>query len=204
MRTINSLLRKNKRELDRSLNQLKPLQKKSESLIKKAVKAGDYKSARIYAKELIGIKNQYNKLYTSRTRIESINMTLNEQWQMNKLTQSIASSTVIMKDVNALVRVGAISQSMQELSKELTKAGIINEMMDDMVDLEIDDELEEESAEQVNQIISELTEDKLNKINTQPILEFSQEVQEQEEESVEEEDQQALDEMRQRLKALQE
>lgn len=202
MRTINSLLRKNKRELDRSLNQLKPLQKKSESLVKKSVKSGDYKSARIYAKELIGIKNQYNKLYTSRTRIESINMSLNEQWQMNKLTQSIASSTVIMKDVNALVKIGAISQTMQELSKELTKAGIINEMMDDMVDLEIDDELEEESAEEVNNIIKELTEDKLNKIDTQPVLELPQQEEVVEEE--EEEDQQALDEMRLRLKALQE
>ena len=34
MRKINQLLRKNKRELDRSMNQLVPLRKKTESLIK--------------------------------------------------------------------------------------------------------------------------------------------------------------------------
>lgn len=202
MRSINSLLRKNKRELDRSLNQLKLLQHKSESLIRKSVKSGDLKSAKIYAKELIGIKNQYNKLYTSKTRLESINMSLNEQYQLKNLTNSISSSTSIMKDVNSLIHIGAISQNMQELSKELTKAGIINEMMDDMVDFEMDDELEEESAEEVNNIIKELTEGKLNKIESSANSELIQTEAEVEEE--EEEDQQILDEMRQRLKALQE
>jgi charged multivesicular body protein 3 len=203
MRKINSLLRKNKRELDRSLSNLKPLQKKTELLIAKAAKAGDYKTARIYAKELIQINNQYNKLYTSRTRIESINMSINEQWQMNKLTQSIASSTSVMKDVNALNRIGVISGTMQELSKELTKAGIINEMMDDMVDLEMDDEIEQESAEEVNKIISTITENKLNKIDQQPVSQIP-EIPQPQEPIHDEEDVQALDEMRDRLKALQE
>lgn len=66
MRKINQLLRKNKRELDRSMNQLVPLRKKTESLIKKSAKDKDYKSAKLYARELININKQYNKLYTSK------------------------------------------------------------------------------------------------------------------------------------------
>ena len=96
---------------------------------------------------------------------------------------------------------------MQELSKELMKAGIINEMMDDMVDLdEIDEELEEESQEEVNKIIANLTEDKFSKIeNEVPSNEFNEQVIEPPAEVVEEdeEDELALDEMRERLKALQ-
>lgn len=207
MRKINQLLRKNKRELDRSMNQLVPLRKKTESLIKKSAKDKDYKSAKLYARELININKQYNKLYTSKTRIESITMSINEQYSMNKLTQSIHSSTSIMKDVNLLIHIGAVLHTMQELSKELIKAGIINEMMDDMVDLdEMDEELEEESQEEVNKIIADLTEDKFSKIENEiPSNEFNEQVIEPPAEVAEEdeEDELALDEMRERLKALQ-
>lgn len=201
MRNINSLLRKNKRELERSLNQLQPLKKKTEGLIRKSAKAGDYKSAKIYAREMININNQYKKLHVSKTRLESITMSVNEQWQMRKLTQSMQASTSVMKDVNSLIHLGAITGTMQELSKELMKAGIINEMMDDMVDLDMDEELEDESQEEVNKIIQNLTEDKFSKIEADvPTVEMPHE----EEPAMEEEDEGLLDEMQQRLKALQE
>ncbi|CAD1809187.1 Snf7 family protein [Candida parapsilosis] len=208
MRKINQLLRKNKRELDRSINQLQPLKKKTEGLIRKSAKEKDYKTARLYAKELININRQYNKLYTSRTRVESITMSINEQYSMNKLTKSIHSSTSIMKDVNSLIHIGAVSQTMQELSKELTKAGIINEMMDDMVDLdyEEDEELESESQEEVNKIIASLTEEKTSKVSEVPTTQFEAPQIEEEAsvaEAEDEEDAIAIDEIKQRLKALQ-
>ncbi|CUM68227.1 uncharacterized protein PRCAT00005948001 [Priceomyces carsonii] len=208
MRKINLLLRKNKRELDRSMNQLVPLKKKTETLIKKAVKQKDMKSAKIYAKELVHINRQYNKLYTSRTRIDSINMSVNEQWQMNKLTNSLQSLTAVMKDVNQLVHLGAITGTMQELSKELMKAGVINEMMDDMVDLEFeDDELEGESNEEIDKIIENLTKDQLSKVGSEvPSTQIEETPEKQEIEAPQgmDEDTEALDEMRERLKALQE
>lgn len=200
MRKINSLLRKNKRELERLMNQLQPLKKKTEGLVRKSAKDGDYKLAKIYARELIHIGNQYKKLHLLKTRLESVTMSINEQWQMRKMTQSIRDLTGIMKDVNALTNVSVISGTMQELSKELMKAGIINEMMDDMVDLDMDEELEDESQEEVNKIIESLTENKFSKIESEvPTTGMpEQEVEE------EEEDTQALDEMRQRLRELQE
>ncbi|KAK6454746.1 Snf7-domain-containing protein [Scheffersomyces xylosifermentans] len=206
MRSINQLLRKNKRELDKSMNQLQPLKKKTEGLIRKAAKEKDYKTAKLYAKELINVNRQYNKLYTSKTRIDSISMSINEQWQMNKLTQSLHSSTAVMRDVNQLVRIGVVSGTMQELSKELMKAGVINEMMDDMVDLDFeeDEELESESQDEVNKIIASLTEDKFSKINNE-VPSNSIDVEEEPQiEQPEEEDVEALDEMRDRLRALQE
>lgn len=208
MRKINQLLRKNKRELDRSINQLQPLKKKTEGLIRKSAKEKDYKTAKLYAKELININRQYNKLYTSRTRVESITMSINEQYLMNKLTKSIHSSTSIMRDVNLLIHIGAVSQTMQELSKELTKAGIINEMMDDMVDLdyEEDEELESESQEEVNKIIATLTEEKTSKVSEVPTTQLEAPHIEEEVPVTEEEDEEdtiAIDEIKQRLRALQ-
>lgn len=201
MQKVNQLLRKNKRELNKSLNQTLPLQKKTEGLIKKAAKSGDYKTAKIYARELIHINNQYKKLHISKTRLESITMAINEQWQMRKLTQSLQVSTGVMKDVNLLINLGVLSGTMQELSKELMKAGIINEMMDDMVDLDFEDEMEDESQEEVNKIIQSLTEDKFSKIeNEVPTASMPEEI----EAPMVDEDHEMLDEMRQRLKELQE
>lgn len=208
MRKINQLLRKNKRELDRSMNQLQPLKKKTESLIKKSAKEKDIKLAKIYARELQNINKQYNKLHLSQARIDSITMSINEQWSMNKLTQSMQALTVVMKDVNQLVNLGVVLGSMQDLQKELMKSGIINEMMDDMVDMDMeDDELEDESQDQINKIIEDLTQDKFSKIdNTVPSDKLEVEEQQPNEIQMEdnEEDHEALDEMRERLKALQE
>lgn len=203
MRKINLLLRKNKRELERLMNQLQPLKKKTEGLIKKAAKAGDYKTAKIYAHELIHINNQYKKLHLLKTRVESINMAVNEQWQMRKMTQSLHVSTGIMRDVNQLTNIGVMTGTFQELSKELMKAGVMEEMMDDMVDLDFEDELEDESQEEVDKIIQNLTEDKFSKIDTDVPQENVAEEQPQHEDE-EEEDIQLLDQMRERLKALQE
>lgn len=205
MRKINLLLRKNKRELERSLNQLQPLKRKTEGLVKKAAKSGDLKSAKLYARELINITRQHQKLHMSKTRLESITMAINEQWQMKKLTNSLQTSTAIMKEVNLVIQLGMITGTMQELSKELMKAGIINEMMDDMVDLDIDDELEEESQEEVNKIIQSLTEDKFAKIDNEvPHTEMPVHEPEQPEAAFEDEDEHLLQEMQQRLNALQE
>lgn len=204
MRKINQLLRKNKRELDRSLNQLQPLKKKTELLIKKSAKEKDYKSAKIYARELININKQHNKLYTLKTRIDSITMAINEQWSMNKLTESLQALTGIMRDVNSLVNLGVVLGTMQELLKELMKAGVINEMMDDMVDLDMeDDELESESQDEVNKIIQSLTEAKFSKIETEVPTAGIENPVELEPEAEEEEDYEALNQMRERLKALQ-
>lgn len=183
------------------MNQLKPLEKKTETLIKKLAKAGDVKLARLYARELLNIRRQYTKLHTLKARLELVTMAVNEQFQMVKLTQLMGLLTMIMKDVNQLIHVGAISQTMQELSKELCKAGIINEMMDDMVDLETeDDELEGESNDEVNKIIAALTEDKLNLIDTE-VPQFAAE-EPVVDDVIAEDDHHELDEMRDRLKAL--
>lgn len=212
MRKINQLLRKNKRELERSLNQLQPLKKKTEGLVKKSAKAGDAKNAKLYARELININNQYKRLHISKTRLESITMSINEQWQMRKMTQSIQASTGIMKDVNSVINLGVITGTMQELLKELMKAGIINEMMDDAVDLDVDEELEDESQEEVNKIISSLTEDKFSKIDSEVPQENLAEPEQPEPEQElrspvavnDDDDYLAIEEMRQRLKELQE
>ena len=89
-----------------------------------------------------------------------------------------------------------------ELSKEMMKAGIIEEMLDDTMETFTEEEsLEEAAQEEIDKIILELTTGKLTDApaavkDTLPVQESREEEEEVEEESEE------LEEMQSRLEAL--
>lgn len=132
-------------------------------------------------------------------------MQIDESFGMLKLQENMKLSSGIMKEVNSLVKLPELTGTMRDLSQELVKSGIINEMVGDTVDLlDENDELEDEEVdEEVNKIISDLTKDKFNKIDNAPDTKL--ETPQVEEPAVEEDedDEQVLNEMRERLKALQ-
>ena len=116
---------------------------------------------------------------------------------MRKIEGSLKASTSIMKDVNTLVRLPELTGTMQELSQELMKAGIIEEMVGDALP---DDQLlegeDEEAETEVDKVLSELLKGRLGaadqKIPDLPV-----------EEEEEAEDREAeLEQMRGRLEAL--
>jgi charged multivesicular body protein 3 len=88
-------------------------------------------------------------------------MQVNEAFSMRKIEGSIKASTGIMKDVNTLVRLPELTGTMRELSQELVKAGVIEEMVDDMMpNTEMEGE-DEEAEEEVDKVLSEILKDKL-------------------------------------------
>ena len=119
---------------------------------------------------------------------------------MRKIEGSLRTSTGIMKDVNTLVRLPELTGTMQQLSSELMKAGIIEEMTSDMLPGE--DLLEgedEEAEEEVDKVLGEVLQGRLGKAPATK-EELPQQPAEEEEEF---EDQEAtLAEMRGRLEAL--
>ena len=89
-------------------------------------------------------------------------MQVNEAFSVRKIEGSIRASTGIMKDVNSLVRMPELTSTMRELSQELVKAGIIEEMVSDMIPEGGELEGEEEEAEaEVEKVLSEVLKDKL-------------------------------------------
>ena len=208
-RKCQQALRKNKRLLDRQIQDLNNVEKKSKSLIKAAAKKGDMKAARLYARELQNTKKVNQRMHVSKATLNSIEMKLNEQQQLIKLTGSLQKSTGIMKDMNQLVRLPQISRTVQELSKELTKSGIIDEMVSDMLDTADWEEDDVEEDETVDEILSEVLGDQ-NKLDglevpQNPVEEPpSQVIQENEgENELEDDDEDLILDMRQRLNALQ-
>jgi len=89
-------------------------------------------------------------------------MQINEAFSIRKIEGSIKASTGIMKNVNALVRLPELTGTMRELSQELVKAGIIEEMVGDALpDSELLEGEDEEAEMEVDKVLSEVLKDKL-------------------------------------------
>lgn len=66
-------------------------------------------------------------------------------------------SAGIMQQMNALIKLPELGKSLQELAKEMMKAGVITEMVDDALSSALDSEdLESETELQVDQVLAEL------------------------------------------------
>ena len=89
-------------------------------------------------------------------------MQVNEAFSVRKIEGSIKSSTGIMKDVNHLIRLPELTGTMRELSQELVRAGIIEEMVgDSLPDSEMMEGEDDEAEAEVDKVLGEVLKDKL-------------------------------------------
>lgn len=167
--------------------------------IKQLAKKGDNKSARILAREVVRSDKQKDKLSVSKARLGSIGTQLSQQLgtyipflihpgsfilsriAMAKVSGSLRKSTEIMRLSNSLIKLPQISQTMREMSMEMTKvgcpvlwliiaelvqAGVMEEMLDDAINIEEDEEVEMEADQEVDKVLFELTNGKLGQAGT--------------------------------------
>lgn len=204
-RKIRTLVRRNGRSLDKSLRELNALQSKTQALIKRSAKQNDTRSVRIYARELYQINKQYKRMYTSKAQLQSVGMKIDEAFRMQSLQENMALSAGLMREVNSLVRLPYLQSSMMELEKELVKSGLISEMIDDTMEMATEDEdMEEEAEQEVKKIVDQYTSSKLDELDDIPADELPGKEEEiVPDDKIDDEADNMLNEMRERLKALQ-
>lgn len=121
---------------------------------------------------------------------------------MRKIQGSLQKSTGIMKDVNTLVRLPELTGTMRQLSMELVKAGIIEEMVDDTMPIDplMEDE-EDEANVEIDKVLQEVLHGKLSKVQK---VRVDRPVEEEPsaEEEIEDDQEATLEQMRGRLEAL--
>ncbi|KAK5117308.1 hypothetical protein LTR62_005925 [Meristemomyces frigidus] len=207
----NSLIRSNNRKLDRDLAALKALEKKTRNFILQASKraqrnpsqaAQARQESRIFARELIRVRRQEQRLSTSKATLASVGMQVNEAFAMKKIEAGIKNSTSIMKNVNSLVRLPELTGTMRELSQELVKSGIIEEMVGDTLDIDqsMMEGEDEEAEEEVDKVLSEILKDKVQVPGVQVPVDVPGVPAQEEEEELDSEE--MLAQMRGRLEAL--
>ena len=208
MRKCNQLIRANTRQLDRDIAQLKTLDSKTRQFILNASRRAERNPSqarqatvelKTFARELVRIRKQSSRLTTSRAQLQSVQMQVNEAFSVRKIQGSLKKSTGIMKDVNTLVKVPELSGTMNQLSTEFVRAGIIEEMVDDAItDPNMLEEEEEEADAEVDKILQEILQGKLSQAQKpeKPLEE------EPAAEDVFEDQEATLEQMRGRLEAL--
>ncbi|KAJ3219314.1 Charged multivesicular body protein 3 [Dinochytrium kinnereticum] len=150
-------IRTQERELDKQLRGIESEEIKVKRNIKQAAKRNDVASAKLLAKEIVRSRKAKDRLHTSKAQLNSLVMQLQQQLAAAKMTGSLKKSTEVMKLVNGLVKLPEIHQTMQEMSMEMMKAGIISEMMDDAIESLDEEGLEEEADAEVDKVLGELT-----------------------------------------------
>ncbi|KAI7889305.1 Snf7-domain-containing protein [Mucor mucedo] len=194
-------IRSQQRGIQRQIQAIDNEEAKVKRSIKQVAKKGDVKNCRMLAKELIRSQRHKNRLYTSKAQMNSIIMQLEHQLATIKVAGSLQKSGEVMKLVNQLARLPEMSQVMQQMSMEMTKAGIMEEMIGDTMDMMDDDDIEEAADEEVNNVLFQITDGMLGEAgNVGPALESRPAVEEEEEED--EEEGPELDMMQKRLQAL--
>jgi len=198
------------RTLDREVMGLKGTESKTKAFIVQASKRAQRnpsqakqaaQETRIFARELIKVRKQSSRLQTSKAQLQSVQMQVNEAFAVRKIEGSLKASTGIMKDVNQLVRLPELTGTMRELSQELVKAGIIEEMVgDSLPDNELLEGEDEEAESEVDKILSEVLKDRLPPETTHKVDEAAVPSVPVEEE--EEDQEEMLEQMRGRLEAL--
>lgn len=178
--------------------QLRSLEAKTKQMILTTSKSRSTNTAqqtRLLARELVRIRRQSARLATSKAQLQSVGMQVGEAFSVRKIEGSIRTSTGVMKDVNSLVRLPELTGTMRELSMELVRAGIIEEMVADS--LPDDDVLEddEEAEAEVDKALREVIGGKFESVGAAP-------TQPEKLEEDYEEDQETLEDMRERLEML--
>merc|ERR1712025_15580 len=197
-------LRKESNQIDRQINGIRREEAKVTKSLKDAAKKGDKDVCKILAKEIIHSRKAVNKLYCAKANVNSVQMQMKGQLATIKVAGCMQKSAEVMKTMQQLVRLPEIQKTMMEMSREMMKAGIIEEMLEDTMETVTESEdMEEEAQEEVDKILFELTTGKLGTApsavkETLPTPAPASSEKEKEEESEEDD----MEEMKTRLEAL--
>ncbi|XP_067134399.1 charged multivesicular body protein 3 [Centruroides vittatus] len=201
VREWTSKLRKECYNLDRQIRSIQREEEKAKRSLKDAAKKNNKDVCVILAKEILRSRKAVSRLYASKAQINSVMMNMNQQLATIRLSGSLQKSTDVMKSMQNLIKLPEIAKTMQDLSKEMMRAGIIDEMLEDTLEGMDDQELEDEAQEEVDKVLWELTAGQLGEAPAAVTESLPAEKEAEAESAVDAEDTDVT-EMQERLEAL--
>ncbi|KAK1260794.1 hypothetical protein QJS04_geneDACA002155 [Acorus gramineus] len=150
-------LRQECRNMERQIRDVEREEKSVQKAIREAAKRNDMASAKSLAKEIVRSRRAVNRLHENKAQLNSISMHLGESVATARTVGHLSKSADVMKLVNNLMKAPEVAATMMEFSKEMTKAGVMEEMVNDAVDSALDSEdMEEETEEEVEKVLAAL------------------------------------------------
>jgi charged multivesicular body protein 3 len=150
------------RNIDRQVRKIQLAEKKTMLSAKQAAKQNDVGAVRILSKEILHSRKAVNRMMTTKTHMNSVSMQIQMQLSQMKMVGALQKSTHIMSGMNELCKVNEVGQVMQSMSREMMKAGLMDEMMDDAMDDALDDGVDEDELdEEVSKLVTEVMQAKM-------------------------------------------
>merc|ERR1712131_5634 len=154
---MQSVLRKETRAIERQIRDIERQQEKTKNMLKQNAKKGDKAACRILAKEIVNSKKAVSRMYQSKAQLNSVMMNMKTQLATIRLTGAVEKSTTVMASMSKLIKLPELQKSMMNMSKEMTKMGIMDEMMEDAMSALDGDDIEDAVDSEVDKVLYELT-----------------------------------------------
>jgi charged multivesicular body protein 3 len=150
------------RNCDKQVRLIQREELKLKQSAKVAAKKGDIGSVKLLAKELVRAKVTVRRLETTKAQLNSVARQINMQLSQVKVTKALATSTGIMSHMNSLCRVPQIASMMRQMQAEMTKSGLVEEMVGDAMDMALDDDVDESELDaEVNAVVKQIMDKQL-------------------------------------------
>lgn len=121
--------------------------------LKEAAKKGDKDTCTILAKEIVRANKATTRIYLSKAHLNSVQLQMKNQLATLRVAGSLQKSTEVMQAMQNLIRLPEIAGVMRDMSKEMMRAGIIEEMLEEtMESVEDTEEMEEEAQKEVDKV----------------------------------------------------
>jgi charged multivesicular body protein 3 len=124
--------------------------------IKDCAKRNDLRSMKLLAKEVVHSRKTVARLFQNKAQMNSVSMMLGEQLATVKSVGHLTTSTEVLRLMNGLVKNEKVRDTMREMSKEMMRGGLIEEMVNDAFEEMESDDLEAETETEVTAVLAEL------------------------------------------------
>ena len=156
------------RSIERDIIQLGRSEQKALLEVKKLAKTGNVKAAKVLAKEVVNTRHAVARMHTAKAQMNSVAMMLQTAASTMKLQGCVSKSAEIMAAMNSLVKLPELQATMTAMSREMMRAGLIEETIADTFDALEPEGLDAAADKEVDKIIQELTAGVLDKAGAAP------------------------------------
>ena len=118
----------------------------------------------VTAKSVLQARKSRERVLESATKLNSVVLQLEAAAAQLRVAQTIQSSTTLLKGMQSLMSIPQLRSVCVNMSKEMMKAGMIEEALNDV--MAVDDDMEVEAEGEVDKILQEVVGDILSKAGT--------------------------------------
>jgi len=141
------------RRLDRDINRIRQEEAKLKREIEMLAKKGNYSSVRTLAGQVVRSRNAVRRLERVKCSLSAVNLHLTTATATMATGSSVKMSAKVMKEMNGLMDVPEMHETIQKMRREMAKAEIMDEMIEEGF---ADSDVEEEADAEVARVLDEL------------------------------------------------